>query len=210
MLFCVSAFISKDTITGFSAWAKQLVQIILFVIFLHFSAKKSTKMMMMKGAQWKAKVNTCPTFRGSFRQAHMWASMENVHPSNFRFSLLMVQKWQHSFYLSTSPVVTVHSDLKTWCNLVGKTRTKLHLRKHNNICRHSEASSANCSCWLKKLWSLSNKQSQEKNHLSQCQDSELGCKIHEYKENNFSSVCWWEKNLCTFFLLHGYFRSHNV
>lgn len=57
----------KDKITGFSALAKQLLQTTLLVLFPHFSEKRSAK-ITMKGAHYKAKMNTYPTFRRNFRQ----------------------------------------------------------------------------------------------------------------------------------------------
>lgn len=67
ILLYVPAFISKDTITGFCALAKQLLQTTLFVLFPHFSDKRSAK-IMKKGAHYNAKMNPCPIFRRNFRQ----------------------------------------------------------------------------------------------------------------------------------------------
>lgn len=61
---------------------KQLLQMTLFVLFFCFSEKRTAK-IMMKGAHYKAKMNTCPKFRRNVRQTCTRASMENGNLSNF-------------------------------------------------------------------------------------------------------------------------------
>lgn len=133
-------------ITGFSALAKQLLQTTLLVLFPHFSEKRSAK-IMMKGAHYKAKMNTYPTFRRNFRQTCTWASMQNGNLSAFYWwfddTKVKVRLFL-GFCISTCPVV-----VKISCNLIGENQKRTAEKGSTVVSAESWNQAVQTSCQLK-------------------------------------------------------------